>query len=338
MRNIGRLAPRRVAARISLAMNKKQKLELTWIRKEKRPRLEPRIRIEVADDPQREDSPVRCHAATLAFCHEPRCGCFNLGFQWLPAPADALAAPSRPAREFWFDLNEKSILLTPELEQEPESLRLAEIACAELTEEDQQQLREWFLAEKLVLIQTTPVSEIDITDLPDAEGGRMIGFVEVFPCGLALNFKWNQEAWAVDEQYCVQPGCGCKETILSFLKLMDAKGARATAIADPPALRYDYHTEASRPVARGPAGSPSLDGLLAALKQEHASLNPQLELRHLIMQSLYARHWLARTQSLLQSLPTDPLPAGSRKTGRNEPCPCGSGRKYKHCCLQKPRS
>jgi preprotein translocase subunit SecA len=23
---------------------------------------------------------------------------------------------------------------------------------------------------------------------------------------------------------------------------------------------------------------------------------------------------------------------GSRKIGRNEPCPCGSGKKYKHCC------
>jgi hypothetical protein len=23
------------------------------------------------------------------------------------------------------------------------------------------------------------------------------------------------------------------------------------------------------------------------------------------------------------------------KTGRNEPCPCGSGKKYKHCCLGK---
>jgi hypothetical protein len=21
------------------------------------------------------------------------------------------------------------------------------------------------------------------------------------------------------------------------------------------------------------------------------------------------------------------------KTGRNDPCPCGSGKKYKHCCL-----
>jgi len=24
------------------------------------------------------------------------------------------------------------------------------------------------------------------------------------------------------------------------------------------------------------------------------------------------------------------------KVGRNDPCPCGSGKKYKHCCLNKP--
>ena len=23
----------------------------------------------------------------------------------------------------------------------------------------------------------------------------------------------------------------------------------------------------------------------------------------------------------------------SKKIGRNDPCPCGSGKKYKHCCL-----
>ena len=28
--------------------------------------------------------------------------------------------------------------------------------------------------------------------------------------------------------------------------------------------------------------------------------------------------------------PSDPLPP--RKAGRNEPCPCGSGKKYKKCC------
>jgi SEC-C motif domain protein len=25
----------------------------------------------------------------------------------------------------------------------------------------------------------------------------------------------------------------------------------------------------------------------------------------------------------------------AKKPGRNDPCPCGSGKKYKHCCLQK---
>jgi hypothetical protein len=29
----------------------------------------------------------------------------------------------------------------------------------------------------------------------------------------------------------------------------------------------------------------------------------------------------------------DPVKAGVKKVGRNDPCPCGSGRKYKKCCL-----
>lgn len=30
--------------------------------------------------------------------------------------------------------------------------------------------------------------------------------------------------------------------------------------------------------------------------------------------------------------PSKPQPIQSRKVGRNDPCPCGSGKKYKHCC------
>ncbi len=29
-----------------------------------------------------------------------------------------------------------------------------------------------------------------------------------------------------------------------------------------------------------------------------------------------------------------PGAGGQRKVGRNEPCPCGSGKKYKKCCLR----
>jgi uncharacterized protein YecA (UPF0149 family) len=35
---------------------------------------------------------------------------------------------------------------------------------------------------------------------------------------------------------------------------------------------------------------------------------------------------------LLESQAADARPRQSAKIGRNEPCPCGSGRKYKMCC------
>ncbi|HHX66152.1 MAG TPA: hypothetical protein GX702_14840, partial [Chloroflexi bacterium] len=28
-------------------------------------------------------------------------------------------------------------------------------------------------------------------------------------------------------------------------------------------------------------------------------------------------------------------PRRTRKVGRNDPCPCGSGKKYKNCCLRQ---
>ena len=32
-----------------------------------------------------------------------------------------------------------------------------------------------------------------------------------------------------------------------------------------------------------------------------------------------------------QTKSIEPLPI-NKKIGRNDPCPCGSGKKYKHCC------
>ncbi len=309
-----------------------QKLELTWIGKENRPRPEPRLRIELVEQPERQDSDVRCREALLDVCGNPRCGCSSIRLQFQPAPQNVDPASPGPPGDCWLELNKKSLVLTPEQEKDPECLRLAQVISAELTDADQQRLREWFLAEKLELIQTTPVSKIDITDLPNADDGKMIGFVDVFPCGLALYFGLGNEAWAVDEQYCVQPDCKCRETVLSFLKLVDASGRKTKVIRDAPAIRYNYRTHEAKPVVRGPATHPPPDALLTALVREQANVDAQLELRHLIMQALYARHYLERSKSRLQPLSAAP----PRKIGRNEPCPCGSGRKYKHCCLNTP--
>ena len=49
-----------------------------------------------------------------------------------------------------------------------------------------------------------------------------------------------------------------------------------------------------------------------------------------------ARRWLANQGQLVPDstrLDTASSPDQRRKVGRNDPCPCGSGKKYKHCCL-----
>jgi len=37
-------------------------------------------------------------------------------------------------------------------------------------------------------------------------------------------------------------------------------------------------------------------------------------------------------------LPLEPRVVAGSKVGRNEPCPCGSGKKFKKCCINKPRA
>jgi len=41
-------------------------------------------------------------------------------------------------------------------------------------------------------------------------------------------------------------------------------------------------------------------------------------------------------RNLIEPAPPPPI-TRREKVGRNDPCPCGSGKKYKRCCLNKER-
>jgi preprotein translocase subunit SecA len=38
-----------------------------------------------------------------------------------------------------------------------------------------------------------------------------------------------------------------------------------------------------------------------------------------------------RTPEQRAATPVSAMPEGFERTGRNQPCPCGSGKKFKHC-------
>lgn len=43
-----------------------------------------------------------------------------------------------------------------------------------------------------------------------------------------------------------------------------------------------------------------------------------------------------RGRRWLTGAPAAPLRKPFRRVGRNDPCPCGSGKKFKRCCIEHP--
>jgi preprotein translocase subunit SecA len=77
-------------------------------------------------------------------------------------------------------------------------------------------------------------------------------------------------------------------------------------------------------------GGERYDELVAAIKRDIA--RTIFHLRLAVQEPAQTRTRVSQAASA--GAPSKKLPAkvSGRKVGRNDPCPCGSGKKYKHCC------
>jgi uncharacterized protein YecA (UPF0149 family) len=78
------------------------------------------------------------------------------------------------------------------------------------------------------------------------------------------------------------------------------------------------------------ASSLPLAAVRSAFEEQIPDLYEKLSVRHAKIKAIY-RHCKRRHFNSKQ-------PASKAQVGRNDPCPCGSGKKYKKCCLGKEQS
>lgn len=127
------------------------------------------------------------------------------------------------------------------------------------------------------------------------------------------------------ELYCVTRGCACGEVLVDFSesKLPDARhlgGVHLGAV----------HLSGRGEVVLDPASErerQQLERLWAAFQLRHPRHRERFTRRAAVMQELGGKIVpvsRGRARNLQVAAPT--------KVGRNEPCPCGSGKKYKKCC------
>lgn len=144
---------------------------------------------------------------------------------------------------------------------------------------------------------------------------QMVVWEEMFPDDRVDHFLLADRVFFVDEHYCRRPGCSCNEVRLGFTEIElggKYRDVGSVLISLPDGTLREREASHHR--------APIVDALWAAYQK-----------RHRVAARLAERN--RRIQLIAPTLPTTrsaspPVP----RTGRNDPCPCGSGKKFKRCC------
>jgi hypothetical protein len=284
----------------------------------------------------------RSWTAKMRLCASPLCGCPDLDFDCIPFDPSA-GVPGKLLR-FALDLEKRKVCLTGNTRPSRDSLALAKAVVTELQDADWQTLYDYLLATKQKQIEDADVTQLDADFPPEVMSGEgyMVGYVEIFPFASAFPFAIETGRWLADDQYCVNPECRCHDVLLSFIPARDTAGPVRNFALDVPATFYDYKSGKFE-IKQAPAViQPALPVLMGALKKAHTRLDLEVTKRHRQLRTLYKPALLKASEETSTDALDDAdlstmsapatAPKASVKVGRNDPCPCGSGKKYKKCC------
>ncbi len=283
-------------------------------------------------------------AVNLRYCPNPCCSCSVAGFECVPE--------AEPEEQYRFDLDVTERRIDEEVRSAPEEVALGRAFLAEAQEEHWVWLLDWLITAKRRLMDTMDLDALEV-DLPAevmAGEGTMVSYSEVFPWATTPRFTFDAAEWFVDDQHCVRPGCDCTKAGLGFFPVRVESVQPAPVVKSSAYLFFDYRTGKSKLITVRP-GSPAPSRLLKALLSSERDLAETLRHRHGQLKQLGRRLMpesvhnfsaglspaggkvggAANGDGLLQ--PSTPqVQRALQEPGRNDPCPCGSGRKFKRCC------
>jgi hypothetical protein len=145
----------------------------------------------------------------------------------------------------------------------------------------------------------------------------MVRYRDLFPADWDLLSFHDGDEYLADDQYCRNPTCDCTSSVVHFYRFDDEEPRHVGQVV------VDYGKD-------DPDVEPSTEAVGEIFKSLWATGEYKLRARHLeAFQAV--RRFAPRAPA-----PRPPAPAG--RVPRNAACPCGSGKKYKRCCLDAPRA
>lgn len=280
----------------------------------------------------------RAYRLDPRICGSPICQCQEFTLHCHPEQS------GEPPSPLTLELDlERRILLKPGLAEATPAADLAQAFLDEMTTTQWNYLQSYFRAVKILYTESANLDELDADFPTDASEGGMVAYYEILPFARPVHFTAGGYRWAFDDQYCLRPGCPCRHAVLQCSRIGPQS---ADAAPQGPDLLFRYHYDTQRFEAIEMAGAGlSPETLLDSMRQAQPDFDAFLSGRHAQLRRLYSRFLKRQGTSPLRSrgsvanaslaapgnLPYEPVRA-AQKPGRNDPCPCGSGLKYKKCC------
>lgn len=256
---------------------------------------------------------------TFKYCANPYCSCGHCQFEF-----KAKKDEDKKANPIFLDVDViegKFQELEPDIatnENYIETINCKVYLEENLSTEDWELLRAYHYMLKEYDIETQEGIDEDYTcyftkkhlDTPSLQ----IAYQDVFPfCRLFKVVKEGVE-YTILDMYCKNPDCDCRKMNLQLFQ-------GDTYIEE---FVYDYWND-------------DLDDNTYRWVVEQLNEQQPIKLyfykRNLEIESAYAKAMSEHLEEEYKRLKT--LVKTSVKVGRNDTCPCGSGKKYKRCCLNK---
>ena len=153
--------------------------------------------------------------------------------------------------------------------------------------------------------------------------GIMITYNQVLPYAETFNFTLDGKRYAVEDNYCVKNKCHCTEAVLCFYPVVNDDAGEDT-LAEVGDLAYSIYVNYQSKIwtlnEKTQTSDIDTSHAQSLLENNYTQFYQLLRQRHQQLKLLYS-NYLKTIQ-----------PEKNQKVGRNEPCPCGSGKKYKKCC------
>ncbi|MDA3898292.1 MAG: SEC-C metal-binding domain-containing protein [Desulfobacteraceae bacterium] len=257
-------------------------------------------------------------------CDNPVCSCGTLTIEFSPAQNKSFSDRQLSSHTIEMDIIKRKMAFKDKEKVSKENLAFSERVLSQLGDDDFQLLNQRHFAYKNKITENAGLEKIDAHfDYDEVEqNGLMSAYNDVLPYGDQMRIAINKQECLVLDQYCLLPKCPCSDVTLSLMAI-DITGKGGDELC---AVEVNYRKKQWKTVENFSL-KVSTKAVKSTIEEQVPDFYKRLLKRHVKLKSIYAH---CKKKHFAPTTPIE-LP----KIGRNEPCPCGSGKKYKKCCLNK---